>query len=109
MRLGLYGQDIYYYAIMIGSSTYVGMITFGGQEGNAGMEGIVRYGDQGGGQPARDRLVRAKLPRKESYKRRREEKSTTWYTIDKQTKTCKRNITNLHKQTNTCIQRTLKL
>ena len=51
MRLGLYGQDIYYYAIMIGSSTYVGMITFGGQEGNAGMEGIVRYGDQGGGQP----------------------------------------------------------
>ena len=98
MRLGLYGQGIYYYALMIGSSTYVGMITFFGGQGNAGMEGIVRYGDR------RDRLVRAKLPRKEPYKRRREE-STTWYTIDKQTKTCKRNITNLHKQKNTCIQR----
>jgi hypothetical protein len=30
----------------------------------------------------RDRLVRALLSRRESYKRRREEKSATWATID---------------------------
>jgi hypothetical protein len=30
----------------------------------------------------RDRLVRAVLSRRESYKRREKEKSTTWSTID---------------------------
>jgi hypothetical protein len=58
---------------MIGSSTYVGMITVGRamQEEKAPYDMVTR-------EVGRDRLVRAKLPRRESFKRRkREEKSTT--------------------------------
>ena len=71
------GQGMYY-AIMIGSSTYVGMITVGRakQPSKAKLDMVTR-------EVGRDRLVRAMLSRRESYKRRRrEEMSATWYTID---------------------------
>ncbi len=56
------------YAIMIGSSTYVGMTTVGRteQEEKAPLDMVTR-------EVGRDRLVRAMLARRESYKRRREE------------------------------------
>ena len=62
---------------MVGSSTYVGMITVGRakQDWKAPLDMVTR-------EVGRDRLVRASLTRRESYKRRREEKSTTWTTID---------------------------
>jgi hypothetical protein len=67
-RLGLYGQGMYR-AIMIGSSTYVGMIAVGRTEQSwkTKIDMVTR-------EVGRDRLVRAKLSRRESYKRRREEK-----------------------------------
>ena len=53
---------------MIGSSTYVGMITVGRAEQTAKAPlGMVTR------EVGRDRLVRAKLSRRESYKRRRRE------------------------------------
>ena len=54
---------------MIGSSSYVGMITVGRawQEEKALLDMFTR-------EVGRDRLVRATLARRESYKRRREEK-----------------------------------
>jgi len=54
---------------MIGSSTYVGMITVGRatQYWKAKLDMVTR-------EVGRDRLVRAMLARRESYKRRREEK-----------------------------------
>jgi hypothetical protein len=56
------------YAIMIGSSTYVGMITVGREQTRkASLDMVTR-------EVGRDRLVRARFPRRESYKRRREEK-----------------------------------
>ena len=58
-----------YYAIMIGSSTYVGMITVGRAE----QEQKAAYG-MFTREVGRDRLVRFRLARRESYKRRREEK-----------------------------------
>ena len=58
-----------YYAIMIGSSSYVGMITVGRAE----QEQKAAYG-MFTREVGRDRLVRASLTRRESYKRRREEK-----------------------------------
>ena len=62
------GQGIYY-AIMIGSSTYVGMITVGRakQNSKALFDMFTR-------EVGRDRLVSFLLSRRESYKRRREEK-----------------------------------
>ena len=59
------GQGMYY-AIMIGSSTYVGMITVGRakQRRKAQLDMFTR-------EVGRDRLVRATFPRRESYKRRR--------------------------------------
>ena len=68
VRLGLSDQCIYN-AIMIGSSTYVGMITVrrAMQESKAMSDMVTR-------EVGRDRLVRASLARRESYKRRREEK-----------------------------------
>ena len=73
-----------YHAIMIGSSTYVGMITVGRAEQprKATFEMVTR-------EVGRDRLLRFWLSRRESYKRRREsekrreEKSATWSTIDR--------------------------
>ena len=62
------GQGIYH-AIMIGSSTYVGMITVG----RASQSEKAPYG-MFTREVGRDRLVRAKLARRESYKRRTEEK-----------------------------------
>jgi hypothetical protein len=58
-----------YYAIIIGGSTYVGMITVGRAEQfwKADLGMVIR-------EVGRDRLVRAELTRRESYKRRREEK-----------------------------------
>jgi hypothetical protein len=58
------GQGMY--AIMIGSSTYVGMITVrrARQKEKAPLDMVIR-------EVGRDRLVRAQLPRRESYKRRR--------------------------------------
>jgi hypothetical protein len=54
------------YAVMIGSSTYVGMITVrrAQQEEKAWSDMVTR-------EVGRDRLVRARLSRWESYKRRR--------------------------------------
>ena len=76
VRLGLYGQVRAYNVIMIGSSTYVGMITVrrASQAEKAPSDMVTR-------EVGRDRLVRAKLAKKE--KRRREEKSATWSTIDR--------------------------
>jgi len=54
---------------MIGSSTYVGMITVrrAEQESKARLDMVTR-------EVGRDRLVRATFTRRELYKRRREEK-----------------------------------
>jgi hypothetical protein len=54
------------YAIMIGGSTYVGMITVRRvwQSAKAPSDMVTR-------EVGRDRLVRAEFPRRESYKRRR--------------------------------------
>jgi hypothetical protein len=60
------------YAIMIGSSTYVGMITVGrARQREKAPYDMVRR------EVGRDKLVSFQLSRRESYKRRREEKSTT--------------------------------
>ena len=60
------GQGMY--AIMIGGSTYVGMITVRKAEQSAKAQyGMVSR------EVGRDRLVRAQLARRESYKRRRGE------------------------------------
>jgi len=61
------GQGINY-AVMIGSSTYVGMITVGRaeQSSKAKLDMVTR-------EVGRDRLVSFWLARRESYKRRREE------------------------------------
>ena len=58
------GQGMY--AIMIGSSTYVGMTTVrrARQEEKALSDMVTR-------EVGRDRLVRARLSRRESYKRRK--------------------------------------
>ena len=58
---------------MIGSSTYVGMITVGRawQSSKAQLGMVTR-------EVGRDRLVRAWFPGRESFKRRRAEKSITW-------------------------------
>ena len=58
-----------YYAIMIESSTYVGIITVSRaeQDWKAASDMVTR-------EVGRDRLVRASFPRRESYKRRREKK-----------------------------------
>ena len=63
---------------MIRSSTYVGMITVGRarQDWKARCDMVTR-------EVGRDRLVRIRLSRRESYKRRREEMSIAWSTIDK--------------------------
>ena len=57
------------YAIMIGGRSYVGMITVRRvrQSAKAPSDMVAR-------EVGRDRLVRAEFPRRESYKRRREEK-----------------------------------
>ena len=57
-------------AIMMGSSTYVGMITVGRAEQSwkAPCDMVTK-------EVCRDRLVRARLPRRESYKLRREEEN----------------------------------
>ena len=62
------GQGVYP-AIMIGSSTYVGMITVGRAEHSEKAERDMVTREVG-----RDRLVSFPLSRRESYKRRREEK-----------------------------------
>ena len=60
------------------SSTYVGMITVGrAWQSSKAQLGMVTK------EVGRDRLVRAKLSRRESYKRRGEEKSATCSTIDR--------------------------
>jgi hypothetical protein len=68
-----------YVCIMIGSSTYVGMITVRrAKQSEKALSNMVTR------EVGRDREVRARLSRRESYKRRREEeeKSTTWSTTD---------------------------
>ena len=59
---------------MIRSSTYVGMITVGraSQREKANLDMVTR-------EVGRDRLVRAKLTRRESYKRRRREVNNLGY------------------------------
>ena len=66
VQIGLLGQGIYH-VIMIGSSTYVGMITVGRakQYRKVSLDMVTK-------EVGRDRLVRAEFPRRESYKRRRE-------------------------------------